>query len=73
MPVQDCCQTVKLIEVNRIPPLLDSRQKQDVLLEIGRQMKQAHNLRDARPADLAEPGQLGVVANRTAANQFIEA
>src|SRR6516162_9122901 len=35
-------------------------------------MKQAHNLREARPADLAEPSQLGVVANGTAADQLLE-
>ena len=28
-------------------------------------MKQAHDLREARPADLPEPGQLGVVAYGT--------
>jgi hypothetical protein len=36
-------------------------------------MKQAYDLRDARPADLAEPGQLGVVANGATADQFLEA
>jgi hypothetical protein len=36
-------------------------------------MKQVHDLRDARPADLPEPGQLGVVANRTATQQLLEA
>jgi FKBP-type peptidyl-prolyl cis-trans isomerase len=53
-----------MVQVNRIPPLLNSREEQDLFLEVGCQMKQAHDLRDARPADLAEPGQLGVVANR---------
>src|SRR6516162_10544805 len=36
-------------------------------------MKQAHDLRDACPADLAEPGQLGVVANGATADQLLEA
>ena len=63
MPVQDRRQSLNVVQMNRIPPLLDSREEQDLFLEVGCQMKQAHDLRDARPADLAEPGQLGVVAN----------
>ena len=58
--------------MNTISTLLDSWQKQYSFLDVRGQMEQVHDLRDACAADLPNPGQFGVVANRPAAEQFLE-
>lgn len=40
----------------RLPALRDRRQEQDLLLDVGREQRQVHHLRDARPGQPEAPG-----------------
>jgi hypothetical protein len=48
------------------------RQEQDLLLQVGRKVKQVHDLRQAGPAHVAKAGQLGLIGHRAIADQLIE-
>jgi len=50
-----------------------SWQEEDLLLNLRGQVQQIHDLADARPADVAEPGEVRVAPNRALAQERIEA
>jgi len=52
-PVEDRSYRLKVVQIDRITALLHSRQEQDLLLDMGRQLPQVHDLRHA--SGLAHP------------------
>jgi hypothetical protein len=48
---------LQVLKIDRVAPSQNPRQEQNRFLDVRRQM-QVHDLRQARPADLPEPGQL---------------
>ena len=47
---------------NRIATMLRARQEEQLLLDVGRQMKQVHDLGDTGPRDVPELGEFGLSA-----------
>ena len=72
-PVEDCCQRLKLVQMDRITATRHARQEQDLLLDIGRQLPQVHDLRNPSAGDLPELGQGHVVTDRAGAEELLVA
>jgi hypothetical protein len=68
MPVDatDNAPQVSLIET------VDWREKKDLFLNVRREIEQFHDLRHAGSRNVAAPGQVRVVANRSLPNQSLE-
>src|SRR6266851_6923649 len=72
-PVGDGRDRQQVPELNRVPAPESAGQEKDLLLKVGSKAKEAHDLTQPRPADVPQPGQLGVVGHLARANQLVEA
>jgi hypothetical protein len=64
VPVEHGGQRPRLPQMQRAATPLGAAEEQDLFLDVRRQLQEAHNLGDARPADVSEPGQRGIVLDR---------
>ena len=57
---------------DRVAALHGPGQEQDLLLDVGRQVGEVHDLCDADPGNVTQPGEVGVVPHLTAAHETVE-
>ena len=57
---------------HRIISLRHRRQRQDLFLNVWRQIQQIHDLCQPRPAHVPQPRRVGVVANLAIPDQFLD-
>src|SRR5207245_8766912 len=73
VPVQDLRDRLQLGQSYRIGSCTGGGQEQNLLLEIGRQQEQVHDLGNARPAYVTQLGQRAVVGDAAGADEVLHA
>ena len=73
VPVRDLRDRLQLGQADRIAASTGGRQEQNLLLDIGRQQEQVHDLGDARPAHLTQLGQRTIVGDAAGADEVLHA
>src|SRR5262249_57032428 len=73
VPVQRSRQRSQMAQLDRVPATRDRAPEENLFLDAGSEREQAHDLGDPRPADMAEPGQFGIVRNGASAEEWVEA
>ena len=56
VPVEDAGDRLELAQLDEVAATHARGQEQDLFLNVGRQIEEIHDLRDARAADLAQAG-----------------
>ena len=72
-PIPLAAQGLHVRHMQRISALIEGRQEKELLLDVRSQMKQVENLADARATDMAKTGELGLIGNRSLAEQATQA
>jgi len=72
-PVKDSGDRPNHVLEDRIATVVGAGQEENLLLDVGGDLKQVHDLGHTRAADVAEPGNLGLVGDLSSLDQAVEA